>query len=130
MRKPKVENKYNLKFSDIKNLQIVDRSRICEPLFWRNDVVGAWCISREIGSRKDIEFCTNNEVWIGIYDKPYYGKLIHCNCYSYGGVCGYNFKRFFNEKEIENELDLQTHEFIVETINMLIDEGILALRKE
>lgn len=61
MRKPKVENKYNLKFSDIKNLQIVDRSRICEPLFWRNDIIGAWCISREIGSKKDIESPTKKE---------------------------------------------------------------------
>lgn len=126
MRNPKIENKYNLKFSDIKNLQIVDRSRICEPLFWRNNVVGAWCISREIGSKDDIRFGTSNSAWIGIYDKPYYGKYIRCECTSYGGMCGYKFEKFYNERDIQNDLDLQTQEFILEKLNMLIDEGILA----
>lgn len=45
MRKPKIENKYNLSFSDVKKLKVGDRSKVCEPLFWRNDVVNAWCIS-------------------------------------------------------------------------------------
>lgn len=33
MRKPKVENKYNLKPSDINKLIVKDRSKIKEPLF-------------------------------------------------------------------------------------------------
>lgn len=50
MRKPKVENKYNLKPSDINKLIVNDRSKIKEPLFWRNDVINAWCISKSIGT--------------------------------------------------------------------------------
>lgn len=41
MRKPKVENKYNLKPSDINKLIVKDRSKIKEPLFWRNNVINA-----------------------------------------------------------------------------------------
>ena len=37
--KPTVKNRYKLKISDIKNLKIKDRSKICEPLFWRNEIV-------------------------------------------------------------------------------------------
>lgn len=33
MRNPKVKNKYNLTFSDIKKLKIKDRSKLREPLF-------------------------------------------------------------------------------------------------
>lgn len=43
MRKPRVENKYNLKPADIKNLIVKDQSKIKEPLFWRNSVINA-CI--------------------------------------------------------------------------------------
>lgn len=53
MRKPKVENKYNLKPGDIPNLVILDRSKIRSPLFWRNDVINAWCISGSVGSDAD-----------------------------------------------------------------------------
>ena len=44
MRKPKVDNKYNLTMAKIRKLKIADRSQIGKPLFWRNDVIGAWCI--------------------------------------------------------------------------------------
>lgn len=124
-----VLNKYNLEFSDIGKLQVVDRNKICEPLFWRNNIIGAWCISREFGTAEDIRFGTSNSAWIGVYDKRTLNKFVRCYCTSYGGMCGYNFKKFFNPKDIENELDLQTQEFVLETFNKLIDEGILALPK-
>jgi len=44
MRKPTVKNKYNLTMAKIRKLKIVDRSKVGKPLFWRNDVIGAWCI--------------------------------------------------------------------------------------
>ncbi|MDM0660060.1 hypothetical protein QTH47_13120 [Clostridium perfringens] len=46
MRKPRIKNKYNLTMKDIRNLQINDRTQLKEPLFWRNHVVKAWCISK------------------------------------------------------------------------------------
>lgn len=127
MRKPKIENKYNLKFDDIKSLVVVDRSKICKPLFWRNDVINAWCISREIGTAEDVKYGSNNEAWIGIYDKKFRRHYVHCRCYAWGGMCHYNFKNFFDPNEIENELDLQTQEFVLSKINELIDKSILAL---
>lgn len=82
MRKPKVKNKYNLTMKKINNLKIGDESKICEPLFWRNNVVSAWCISKDIGTDADKRYGTDNSFWIGIYDEPYYGKRFHVKCYS------------------------------------------------
>lgn len=86
MRKPKVENKYNLKPSDINKLIVKDRSKIKEPLFWRNNVINAWCILKSIGTDADRRFCDDNEVWIGIYDKPYYRHEVHYHCTCWGGM--------------------------------------------
>jgi hypothetical protein len=125
VRKPKVENKYNLFPKDIKNLIVADRTKICKPLFWRNPIINAWCISRSIGSDDDRRYGTDNSVWIGIYDKPYYNKYIHYHCSCWGDMGNYEFKKFFDYSEIENELDLETQESLLETINQLLDEGIL-----
>lgn len=127
MRQPKVENKYNLKPRDIPNLVILDRSKIKSPLFWRNNVINAWCISGSVGSSSDWRFSNENEYWIGIYDKPYRKKLIHFHCNCWGGMGRYTFKEFFNMKEIENERDLETQEKLLEIINKLIDEKILGV---
>ena len=98
MRKPKVENKYNLKPKDIQKAVILDYDKLHKSPFWRNDVVQAWCLSETtIKNRKDDEYGCYNEYWIGFYDKDaksYAGK-IRLNCYAYGGMCSYNFKKFF-----------------------------------
>jgi hypothetical protein len=131
MRKPRVENKYNLTIKDCKKLQVGDRAKIKSPLFWRNTAINAWCISEDIGTDADKQFGTDNSYWIGIYDedaKAYAGKL-KISFSTYGGMCGYNFNSFFKEKDIENELDLITQEKFLEKINYLIDEGILTIDK-
>ena len=127
IREPSVENKYNLKPSDITKLKILDRTQIKEPLFWRNDVVRAWCISKSIGSRYDEKYGTDYTMWIGIYDEDarVYKNKIKFFCTCYGGMCSYDFASFFDEKEIENEYDLMTQETLLRTVNDLIDRGIL-----
>ena len=73
-----VENKYNLTIKDIRKLKIGDRSKICEPLFWRNNIISAWCITDVAGTYYDEKNGTDNEYWIGIYDedaKSYAGKF-------------------------------------------------------
>ena len=130
MRKPKVKNKYYLKVSDIKRMKVADESKIKEPLFWRNNVINAWCISKSIGTDADRRFCADNEIWFGIYDKPYYGRRIHFHANCWGGMCRYNFKEFFNTKEVENERDLETQEEALKILNMLLDEGIIKLSNE
>lgn len=129
MRKPKVKNKYNLTFQQIKKLKIGDRSKIHAPLFWRNNAINAWCISgTTIKNHKDDEFGTYDEYWIGIYDEDTERKTkLKVNCSSYGGMCTYNFKNFFDYKEIENEMDLEIQEKLLNKVNELIDEGILIL---
>ena len=130
MRKPKVKNKYNLTVQDLKRLRVGNREKLCEPLFWRNNVVNAWCISgTTIKNRKDDEFGTYDEFWIGVYDedaKSYAGK-IRVTFSAYGGMCHYNFKKFFDYSEIENEMDLEIQEKFITVMNQLLDEQILIL---
>src|SRR5690606_24824615 len=125
MRKPKVKNKYKLKFSDISKLKVNDRSKISEPLFWRNNTINAWCITENtIKHWKDREYGTYNDYWIGIYDedaKAYKGK-IRASCSSYGGMCDYKFRKFFDPLEIENEMDLEIQEKLLRKVNELIDK--------
>ena len=132
MRKPKVENKYNLKPKDIQKAVILDYDKLHKPPFWRNDVVQAWCLSETtIKNRKDDEYGCYNEYWIGFYDKDaksYAGK-IQLNCYAYGGMYNYNFKKFFDPKEIGCEIDLEIQEKLLSRINWLIDEGIVEISK-
>lgn len=127
MRKPKVENRYNLTMKKIRKLKVGDESQIKEPLFWRNNVINAWCISKLIGTDDDVKYGTDNDIWIGIYDKPYYNRRIHVRCSCYGGMCFYKFDKFFRYEDIEYENDLKTQEELLRIINHLIDERILVM---
>ena len=128
MREPKVKNKYNLKPKDIENAIILDYERLKQPPFWRNNVVGAWCLSD--GSGKGYYSNHMNSYWIGFYDKDaktYAGK-IRLTCSAMEGMCNYNFKKFFDYKEIECEVDLELQEKLLDRINWLIDEKIIEIK--
>lgn len=129
MRKPKVQNKYNLTMSDIRNLEIGDRTKIKEPLFWRNHVIHAWCISETtIKTPNDSRYGTYNEYWIGIYDEDAKNKRkLRVNCSALGGMCSYRFSTFFSKRDITSEQDLEIQEKLLAKINELIDEGILKI---
>lgn len=118
MRKPMVSNKYNLTISKIKELTVGDRSKVKEPLFWRNKTISAWCIFKKY---------IDNGFWLGIYDEdaPVYKGKFRVDFFSFDGMCGYNFEKFFDERDIENEMDFRIQEIALETINFLIDVGIL-----
>ena len=129
MRKPKVENKYNLKPKDIQKATIIDYEKLTQKPFWRNNVINAWCLSG--GSGKGYYGGFMNSYWIGFYDKnakAYAGK-IRLSCSAYEDMCSYNFKEFFNEKEIEHEIDLELQEKLLDRINWLIDEKIIEINK-
>lgn len=127
MRKPKVKNKYKLTYSDVIKLQVADRSKIGEPLFWRNTAINAWCISETtVRTPADDRYGTYNDYWIGIYDED--SKLkrkFRVSCSALGGMATYKFKKFFDYREIENEKDLEIQEKLLSKINELIDLGIL-----
>lgn len=129
MRKSKIKNKYNLTPSKINEL-VANREKVGEPIFWRNNVINAWCISLNTAKNsKDMEFGTYDEFWLGIYDedaKSYAGKVRY-HFSAYGGMCSYNFNKFFDYTEIENEMDLEIQEKAMEKLNQLIDEGVLNL---
>lgn len=114
LKNPRVPNKYNLTISKIKSLKIGDTSKICSPLFWRNNVVNAWCIS--FGTHED-------SFWIGFYDNGSF----EFNFTSYEGMTSYEFEEFYNREEIEIVDDFIIQEKFLETINHLIDEKILIL---
>lgn len=127
---PKIENKYNLLPKDIEKAVILDRKRLQQPPFWRNGVVNAWVLSETTAKNgKDIEFGTYNEYWIGFYDedaKAYAGK-IRMHCSSFGGMCHYNFSKFYDPEEIDNSIDLEIQEKLLTRLNWLIDEKIVEI---
>ncbi len=129
MREPTIPNIYNLTVPMIRQLQ-VDRSKVGEPWFWRNNVISAWCLSGSTAKcAADDEFGTTDEYWLGVYDedaKAYAGK-IRVTFSAYGGMCGYNFKEFYNPKDIENELDLEIQEKFLKVMNDLIERGVFMM---
>lgn len=77
IRKPKVQNKYNLKPKDIEKAVVLDYERLHQAPFWRNGVVQAWCLSD--GSGKGFYDGWWDSYWIGFYDsdaKAYAGKIL------------------------------------------------------
>lgn len=125
MRKPKVKNKYNIKPHDIQKASILNYDKLHNPPFWRNDIIQAWCLLD--GSGKGFNGDWIDSYWIGFYDqdaKSYAGQII-LKCSSYEDMCNYNFAKFFDYDEIENEVDLELQEKLLERINWLIDEGII-----
>ena len=109
----KTLNKHNLTIAKIKKLRVLDREQLKRPLFWRNDVVKAWCISEEVGHP---EFCDETPAYAGKF------KIQFWTC---GGYFSYKFKKFFEEKDIENDDDLQIQIKFLAKINQLIDLGII-----
>lgn len=126
MRKPVVNNQYHLTISAIKRLKVGDRSLIGPPLFWRNNVIDAWCIIENAAPTK---YGDETSYWIGIYDedaKAYKGKF-RFDFSTYGGMAGYRFEKFFQKDDIENEWDLLIQEKFLAKVNELIGLGILVI---
>lgn len=127
MRIPNIKNKYNLNPKDIEKAVILNPDRLKQHPFWRNNVIGAWCLSG--GSGKGLFGNFIDSYWIGFYDKnakAHAGKIrLSCSCNE--DMCNYKFKNFFDYSEIENEYDLQLQEKLLERINWLIDEMIIEI---
>lgn len=126
-RNLEITNKYRLTPKSLRKYVVGDRTEVCEPLFWRNNVINAWCISRQIGG--DI---SGDSFWIGIYDEdaPEYKGKFRFYFTSWGDMCSYEFDKFFEPSEIEYEQDLRIQEAFIQAINMLIDKGIIVRPKK
>lgn len=128
MRRPRIQNKYNIKPKDLEKAVILNYDRVFQPPFWRNDAVQAWCLSD--GSGKGFYGGWMDSYWIGFYDKDAkaYASKIRLSCSSMENMCNYNFKKFFDYSEIHNETDLELQEKLLERINWLIDEKIISIK--
>lgn len=125
-RKPRIENKYNLKPSDIRKMSVIDRDRLQEKPFWRNDVIHAWCLSDSAGNGY---FDAMNEYWIGFYDEdaPAYAGKTRFSVSTYEGMCSYKFNTFYKPSDIDNLADLEIQEKLLDRMNWLLDEGIVKI---
>lgn len=122
----RVPNKYNLTMEDLKkHLVLKDRSKVGEPRFWRNNVINAYCISVSAGP-----YLSADSFWLGIHDKLYNGKIVRCYFDSFGGMCSYDFEKFYDPSDIENQYDLEIQEKALEILNGLIDDGILGIERK
>lgn len=129
MRKPTIKNKYSIKPKDIQKARILNRDKIHQSPFWRNDSEQAWCLSGGAGKGM---YDSIDSYWIGFYDedaKSHAGRII-LHCSSHEGMCNYNFNKFFNYDDIETETDLELQEKLLERLNWLIDEGIVDISSE
>ena len=127
MRMPTIKNKYGLKPKDIQKAVILDYKRLKLPPFWRNEAIGAWCLSG--GAGRGLYGNNIDSYWIGFYDKDakaYAGK-IRLLCTSHEDMCSYDFKKFFDYREIETEADLELQEKLLDRINWLIDQKIIVI---
>lgn len=130
MRKPTVENKYNLTPASATNLK-VNRDKVNESFFWRNNVVHAWCISGTTAKcAKDHEFGTYNSFWLGVYDEECkeHTSPIELKFTAYGGMYGYVFDTFYDFSTIKCEIDLEIQEKFLAKINQLIDQGVFSIK--
>lgn len=133
LRKSVVENKYNLKPEDIEKAIVLQPEQLHKNPFWRNSAVNAWVLSETTAKNSaDMEYGTYNEYWLGFYDTvPEDGKMrIRLSCSSYGGMCGYVFREFFNPDEIECLIDLEIQEKLLLRINWLLDNKIIRIIDE
>lgn len=114
------ENRYNLKFSDLNKLKILNKKEFSKHS-WRNEQIKAWCITRDIvANPKDPYGTYDDSFFFGVYDDGH----IETYCTSYGGMCGYTFEDFYTD--VENDVDIKLHSEILGVINNLISLGILA----
>jgi hypothetical protein len=127
MRKPTVKNKYNLIPSDINKFVLINLERLQQNPFWRNNVIKAYCLSGTTAQNASDEiYCAYNSYWIGFYDSdaPAFAGKIKGEMSSYGGMCHYKPKKFFDFSEIDCEIDLLIQEKFLKILNWLLDENI------
>lgn len=122
---PRVANKYSLTINDIKNLRVGRRELITPNLFWWNSLISAWFITGNDNSKDTIS--NHNDFWITIYDvnAPRNAGKFTFKLTRSSGVHPYSFEEFYNPKDIESSNDLIIQEKFLNTINQLIDMGIL-----
>lgn len=118
-------NKYNLKPKDIKKLKILDWGRLKERTFFNQAMLsGTWWCHLEGCQKPCRKYDDEDEFWIGFNED---NNKVDFHFSSYGGMCGYKFKKFYDGNDIENEYDMLVQVNTIKWLNDMIDEGILGL---
>lgn len=121
----KVPNKYRLTPKKIKKLKILDWNRLKQKT-WQNNAMlnGNWYCHIE-GCQKDGQrFNDESEFWIGFREND---NKVDCNFTGYGGMCSYDFDKFYMASEIGSKYDMQVQANTIRWLNQMIDNGILGI---
>lgn len=116
-------NRYNITPESIKRLRVLNWDKL-KQIMWFNKATTPhrWC--RLIGCQKDGEKYDDwDEFWIGIAEN---GNIdYHFTCYE--GMCSYNFKEFYDLKDIEDKYDMQIQVNVIKWLNEMVDEEIIGV---
>lgn len=120
-------NKHYLTPALIKHLEIKDWERLKQRT-WHNEAMKDrgdwWCHLEGCQKAGDKGYNDEDEFWIGFCEQD---NSIDFHFYSYEGMCGYNFKHFYDADEIDNGFDMWIQVNTINWLNKMIDDGILAL---
>lgn len=123
-----VPNKYNLTPKNIKKLQILNWGKLKQKTWLNNAMLsGTWWCHLEGCQKPGEKYNSEDEFWIGFNED---NNKINCSFSSYDGMCGYEFKKFYDIKDIENEYDMNVQVNTIRWLNELIDEGILEKKEK
>lgn len=132
MIKPRTENKYNIKPKDLENMIVLDKDRISQNPFTRNDSTQSWDLSGGVGYAS--AYCEYGDDffkdWCITYRISFFdnGKIELACTSHYDETPNYTFETFFNNEEIEDMLEFEIQDLVLEKSNWLIDENIIGFR--
>ena len=121
-----VPNKYNLVVTDIKKLKILDWDKLKKKC-WHNEAMkdtGSWWCHLEGCQADGKPYNDEDEFWIGFREED---NKVDSWFTSYGGMCGYNFEKFYDADDYENDFDIGVQVNALRWLNIMIDEKILGL---
>lgn len=80
------------------------------------------CHLKDFGTEKDKEFLTNNTFWAGFNTRFH---TLRISCYSFGGMCGFEFTRDNLKDEDLSGIDRECIEYTYKFIDDLKENGVI-----
>lgn len=119
-------NKYHLTRDMLKQIKVLEPSKITEPLFRFNSVIDKWMITKNTAKNALDWSCLTYDEFMIMVDPLTWTAYVEFH--AWGGMASYNFQDFFNPDEIEFQIDLEIQEQFIETINDLLDCKIIKIK--
>lgn len=123
----KYPNKYGFTAKNIDTIRVLDWERL-KQYTWFNTVIKkpCWCHLEGCNTTAGSRYCDDDEFWIGFYED---GKVDHAFS-AHGGMCGYEFDEFYDEKDIENKSDAGVQINAIRYLNNLVELKIISKPKK